>query len=151
VRFQRRKDSTPKEASSDSPPSAETLTPEEAARVLSEGCPKDKSVMSLLKVLEHRKCFSASVLRGNMSGHEHKRHQFSAPEHPTKVESGIPLQPLPGRLGVFNIFSKFIGKIAPFLGSLLMGKLDCGFNRVRLFHTILIGVIPLHVRLGGLL
>jgi len=34
VRFQRRKDPTPKVASLDSPPSAETLTPEEAARVL---------------------------------------------------------------------------------------------------------------------
>ena len=34
MRLQRRKDSTPKEASLDSPTSAETLTPEEAARVL---------------------------------------------------------------------------------------------------------------------
>src|SRR5437868_4597348 len=106
--------------------------------------------MSLLQVLEHRECLGAPVLGCNMPRDEHKGHQFSAPEGTTEVESGVMLQSFPRRLGVFNALPKAVGKIAPFIGRLLMRKLDCAVNRARLFSTVVISVLPLQLGLRGL-
>jgi hypothetical protein len=43
---------------------------------------------------------------------EHKGDQFSAPEDATQIESGIKLQPLPGRHAILDALPKAFAEVA---------------------------------------
>ena len=115
---------------------------------------EDEGVMCLLQVLEHRQRLGAPVLGGDLARHKHEGNKCTAPKHPMQIKPGVLPQSLPCGDAVLNPLDE-IRLIDPsvFLIGVELREVDRLLDGAGLFRCLVIGIIPLQVRLrnaGGL-